>query len=593
MGTPGAFSHSTRSQVTAMLLSVALAATATLMMAAKREEHFLNFRIQPDHATSVRLLANHSGHYEDWDTASLVGSGEQAYFRLLRLHLHRRMVDNLRLDFTREVEHVAIKSMHLADKDGTPLYDIDVKDVTPLRDVIVNTLADDTIDLRVTGPQPQIALKVQWWMFFMHNFHPGLLISLPLLFYPFISLATRLVKALFFSSTTRPANGRMAQHLFFPAASLTCWVLVVPYILQVRGEHEFIRVNKHSEVLYQKDASADVVTITRPDGLLIAGKVYHPKNGAKEKAAILLLHGNFAQGQSFPMYPILATELSLRGYLVLTIDLAGFGKSEDPYSSPTPKQVDYETETDSALIYLKQICSSPQTPIGIIGHSLGAEPALKVGLEHPLVGTIMLIGPPRRVWERYHTPEDIKYFWNRALEEGRLQYGRNGFPAWYGQELWLEDILQRDIRHLLPRIVRWTHKPILFMDGERELELDRSFLRFYVNKVSYPKRYVTIEGLTHHFNVQWFRHPLFFDPEGMDKATDILAQWCEQTADGGNSLIQYCNNTLHWLFKGVRLFVEREFSMQIPARVVTTARPASIQQNQLVGDENNRAPADA
>ena len=541
----------TRHQVIAILLSFVAAGIVTMMIMVKRHEVYLMCRVQPATSTEITLFANRGGRYNQLATVAVQVGEQNSYSRMIRFQLHGRMIKNLRMDFSPGTRNIHIEDIFLTEKDHTPFYHFNLKNLHALQDIDVVRYGEEYIEVVVRGPHPQLQLDVQWWVFFLRNFYPGLWLSLTFLLYPLFALLLWFFLRVAQKNTFTRVNNRIVHPLFL-MSSAVFFVLALLYLVLVRSEHQQVAARSHDEAKYQKDSAAEKVTLYRLDGLRIAGKLYRPRGGVPEKAALLLLHGNFAEGQSFTLYPIMAAELAERGYLVLTIDFAGYGASEDPFASPTPRVVNFETETEAALAYLREKSLVPAKKIGIIGHSLGAEPALRVGLRNPLVGTIMLIGPPRRVWERFHTPEDINYFWDRALSEGHERYNRDGFPAWYTQEQWLDDILQRDIMHMLPLIQRWDHKPLLFVDGERETAPDKLFLASYFQKVSYPKGYVTLMGMTHHCNVQWYRHPLYYDPAGMEQAVTVLDGWYEKTADGHPTLLDYGKNLLTWFFYGYR-----------------------------------------
>jgi predicted acyl esterase len=70
--------------------------------------------------------------------------------------------------------------------------------------------------------------------------------------------------------------------------------------------------------------AAQEVTVVRDDGLKLAASVY-TEGAAERRPAIVLLHGNTHRGRRLPLYKVLASRLAERGYVVLTLDRAGFG----------------------------------------------------------------------------------------------------------------------------------------------------------------------------------------------------------------------------------------------------------------------------
>jgi hypothetical protein len=69
--------------------------------------------------------------------------------------------------------------------------------------------------------------------------------------------------------------------------------------------------------------AAPEVTVVRDDGLKLAASVY-TEDGAERRPAIVLLHGNTHRGRRLPLYKVLASRLAERGYVVLTLDRAGW-----------------------------------------------------------------------------------------------------------------------------------------------------------------------------------------------------------------------------------------------------------------------------
>ena len=94
------------------------------------------------------------------------------------------------------------------------------------------------------------------------------------------------------------------------------------------------------------------LVLHRPDGLAISGRLYQHVSQGLVRGNILLLHGNYPQGQMFPLYPLMAEALAERGFRVLTIDFAGFGQSADPFASERHVRSDLESGTALALGFL-------------------------------------------------------------------------------------------------------------------------------------------------------------------------------------------------------------------------------------------------
>ena len=134
--------------------------------------------------------------------------------------------------------------------------------------------------------------------------------------------------------------------------------------------------------------------LKREDGLEIGASVY----GTKEegvKPGIILLHGNTPLGRKLAFYRVLSTKLAARGYIVLSIDFAGFGESGDPFQFNTVEALDQIKEVSAALNYLKSLRNLDKDKIYLIGHSGGAQTAIIFGTRDNDIKKIVAIGPPR------------------------------------------------------------------------------------------------------------------------------------------------------------------------------------------------------
>ncbi|MGH8568744.1 MAG: alpha/beta hydrolase, partial [Gammaproteobacteria bacterium] len=99
--------------------------------------------------------------------------------------------------------------------------------------------------------------------------------------------------------------------------------------------------------------AAQEVTVVRDDGLKLAASIY-TEDAGERRPAIVLLHGNTHRGRRLALYKVLASRLAERGYVVLTLDRAGFGESEDPFTTTAPGEPpDPSADVSAALTYLE------------------------------------------------------------------------------------------------------------------------------------------------------------------------------------------------------------------------------------------------
>lgn len=272
----------------------------------------------------------------------------------------------------------------------------------------------------------------------------------------------------------------------------------------------------------------DNIKIQRDDGLTIIGSLYGLKE-AQARPGILLLHGNTPHGRKLALYRILAKKLAERGYLVLTIDQAGFGQSGDPFRLGTIEALDPDKDARAALDYLKSLNNLDQNQIYIIGHSGGVHPAYGVGIEVQSVRKIIAIGPPRRGAKRLSNPSERDYFWKRAQRSYQEVYQKQ-FPRWYTKEVWLQQIqgANRRGRKLMDYFLQDFHKPLLLIDGELEDEKDKQYLKIYYANMTEPKKYVTIRKSDHYCNTMAIRGLTIYSKSVVMETVTEIDQWLRQ-----------------------------------------------------------------
>lgn len=512
-------------------------------------DYFVRLQVRTALDTRLKLFVDHGQGVAtgtEPQAARLIGGD---FLQGLRFALPRGRFKTLQLDFSPPADHIAIHEVWITDKWNLPLVRVGVAALRPLHDVRVVKQEGEMVFFAVEGDDPQIRLAVSWWWVRLGTIRPEAVVVLVMLIYPllaglFAALGRR-------NQIGAGGIGPLLKDDPLVVAGVICWFLVGIQALQPKSIRLERTVINQKAVSYPRPLAGEPVWLARSDGLPIVGQLYGRQGTGLYRGVMLLLHGNYPEGQQFPLYPVLAQELADRGYLVLTIDFAGFGASADPFAAHQPRRVDLELETEAALVYLAGIAPEHKWRIGLVGHSMGADPALRVGLRSTLVGSITLIGPPRRVWERFHAMPDLGFFWNWAIEVGRKQYKRDGFPTWYGKEQWRQDILRRDMALMLPYLENRRHKPVLFVDGGREPDLDRAFLDEYVRRVRYPKRYVTLNGVDHNSNVRRQGAQIFYEPAVMEKTVGVLDDWHQAYASGRPTPFDIGRNLLRLLFSGL------------------------------------------
>lgn len=268
-------------------------------------------------------------------------------------------------------------------------------------------------------------------------------------------------------------------------------------------------------------------TFRREDGLRLAGSLYGRERG-EVRPTILLLHGQTSLGSSLPMYRVLATHLAERGFLVLTIDFAGFGRSDDPYAAGVENPVSYAADVRAGLRVLRNIPEAEQR-VALVGHSMGAFEAMEVGLSEPSVTAVAALGPPRRTAAILATAEGRDYHWDRVQRTYTAVYHRP-LPADFTRERFLELKAQRNIDRFLPRWMMPGHVPLLLIDGASEPVEDLKYLRKYADRVVSRSAYVTIPNSDHYLNTGRAGDLLYYDRLAVSAAADIIADFINKAS---------------------------------------------------------------
>ena len=244
------------------------------------------------------------------------------------------------------------------------------------------------------------------------------------------------------------------------------------------------------------------------DGLHLTADVYG-LGGDEPRHPVLLLHGLTPYGSDLPVYHALATALARAGYLVVALDFAGFGDSDDPYRLGSEQALDAERDVRAALAAIETLPVA-SGPVTLIGHSMGAIEAMGVGLADPRVGAVVTIGPPRRTAEILAREEGRSYHWDRIRRTYDSVYHRP-MPAWFTRERFLALKSRRDIERYREAWAREGHVPLLIIDGELESAADRAYLRQYAARVRPPLRHVTVRDADHDLNTGRIGELLYYD----------------------------------------------------------------------------------
>ncbi|NLZ18013.1 MAG: alpha/beta fold hydrolase [Desulfobulbaceae bacterium] len=510
----------------AMAMATVMASALVLCHAFVQEYRYIQCQVLVEHETVFALYTDTGAGFNE-NQVDYIRLPPSSLWQSVKFKINKKIFNRLRMDFDAPDGRVAFRQCVVNDWLGFDVVPSQSFSMVPRNHARIETGKDNIIRASATGADPQLAIRLAWFTLIVKNIQIGFWLVSIVLLYPVVTLFLYLLTR--FSRMQRvqgwrPVSGRL--HCTLLTGSVLCWLLAGLAYWSAQLRYQPVPAPA-AEAPLPAPASfqAQFVALNRADGLEIAARLYQDHSQPPFKGNILLLHGNYPQGQSFPLYPLLAESLAERGYRVLTIDFAGFGQSADPFAVETAVRTDLTSETEAALSYLKTLPGGGQR-LSIIAHSMGANPALDVGLRDAGVASIILIGPPRRAGDRFLDAVDLTFFWNWALGIGKGHYNRKEFPSWYTQKLWQEYFLDHDMLHALPALDSWSHKPVYFMDGGVEPGVDLAFLRRYVQKVSAPCEYVTVYGADHNLNYRFLQTPPTYEPRMIQTAVEVLDRWC-------------------------------------------------------------------
>jgi pimeloyl-ACP methyl ester carboxylesterase len=244
-------------------------------------------------------------------------------------------------------------------------------------------------------------------------------------------------------------------------------------------------------------------------------------NPNSQQPAVLIVHGSTPQGRRLGLYRLLMQKLAERGFVVMAIDLRGFGQSDDPPDLVDPKSFDFVEDVASAYHYLERMPEIDPERIFLVGHSFGADVALStVARSGYGFKKIALIGPGRRFIERAGRPDavEFEYFQRRDMRYMGLDEPiPTGVYIRYRPGIAIENHSQY--------LSEKTHIPIFLVDCELEGQEEHHFLRNIFQAIRGEKAYFTIPGADHYINTANIGPVVFYDAKPMSLLVDKLSDF--------------------------------------------------------------------
>lgn len=255
-------------------------------------------------------------------------------------------------------------------------------------------------------------------------------------------------------------------------------------------------------------------------GLTLAGTLYTPPQSINPSyPGIVLLHGSTPVGRKLGLYRVLGRELANRGYIVLAIDLRGYGGSDDPPAVQQAASFAFVADVTHAVDYLATIEEIRPDQLFVVGHSFGGDVAISAAVAEPRLQKVVAIGPGRRFNERGGTPEapEFNYFRRREM---RYMLLWEAIPA----ETFMAYRVLLPLENQLPYFTR-VHQPLLLIDGALESADDRAFMQKLYTLISEPKAYVTLADADHYVNTANLGPVVIYDQLAVEQLVQEIDRW--------------------------------------------------------------------
>ena len=257
------------------------------------------------------------------------------------------------------------------------------------------------------------------------------------------------------------------------------------------------------------------------DGVKIAATLF---NASKENApGVIFLHGSSVAGRKLAFCMLLSRGLAERGFHVLSMDMRGFGESEDPQLIDDADSWQSKGDVSKAVDFLLKNATVDTSALFIVGHSAGANQAIIAGIHDNRLKKIVAIGPSRRVKERVLSDQakNREYFIERFARDRKL-------AASLSWETYRQISINAMMDTYVPYFQTENHKPLFLIDGSLEDQADLQFLRNIYQELLPPKQYQTVKGSNHYSNTKALGPFIFYHKQIFDVLVDKIAQWLKE-----------------------------------------------------------------
>lgn len=257
--------------------------------------------------------------------------------------------------------------------------------------------------------------------------------------------------------------------------------------------------------------------------LELCGTLYVPTMKWIKYPAIVICHGGTKLGRRLTLYVMMARQLASRGYVVFTIDLRGFGDSEDPRRIETFADLDFVQDVSAALTVLTSLSQVDPSRLHTIGHSFGAGVAVMAGIRDVRVAKTVSIAPGRNTKERFFGAAASEPNWPSERMSQDMKIYPPISPALFDPHL--KDYIAEAILDYP------VHPPVLLVDGAEEYDEELVLLSDVYRQMTAPKGYVTIPQADHYFGTirdqDGTAGDVAYDQTVLTALVDAIDQWLQ------------------------------------------------------------------
>lgn len=280
--------------------------------------------------------------------------------------------------------------------------------------------------------------------------------------------------------------------------------------------------------------SNDLWDAMEADTDIAPASMWHPTNGAKPWAILLCVHGMGLHKSSFTAF---GEAMAKRGLLVVALDVRGFGS----WANGAAPKVNFDlcfSDLSHVSEALKKL--NPNTPLFILGESMGGAIALQCANRTPFIDAVVSAVPAP---DRYNSTEtNAKFVWNALTRPGaeynitkdvvdRVSKNTQVVEAWKNDENARLKFDKSELMHF-DKLMKQTkdavgvlQKPVLITQGGADpLVKPESTIELY-QAIGSPHKTLLVLG--------WKEHLIFENAQFSEVLLEALMVWLKANTGGG------------------------------------------------------------